>query len=563
MAVHGYVTHALANRRKLVWLVASYILAFELIAAFALTLLLLFWDPANTILNNPFGYAIRYTIPVALVAALLFRIFYHGHVKHVTRRLSIIALSPERESDANARRFLRIAEEQCITLGIRLPQFGIIEAEEPNALTVGATRDTGLIAVTRGLLEVLDDDELATVLAHEASHIRNGDTKILAANHALMRTSVNIQVNNPLRMESPIQVVLILALPFFLPILLAGGAVTMLAMQMSFQARRGISLSRDLIADGDAVRLTHFPDALIGALKKISGRGAFPESERFDTLLFCGGVSAGLNSGERIKAIASLGHSMMDTARVRRDTRPGGVRTLFQASPVAARKPQGDFRWAPPPMPSLLEILARPKCWAEWHNACVDYGEWKEGEKRDALGLKPKMYIPLAATMMFLLIFHWPTDGDFLGVLALFNPASLMAMAAPGADTIPIFPGASPDARYKQGMLSALIMGATIISVSIPGLRERLYPHVDWNQRKRKSAGELFNIAAHKWSKPTQQENAVEQELARFKRDAGLDRATPLPTPFYNEPANQVVARQPEPHLQMQPQRTSFGRKGL
>jgi len=51
-----------------------------------------------------------------------------------------------------------------------------------------------LIAVTRGLLDTLDDDELAAVLAHEASHIRHGDTKLLAANHALMRTAVVLQM---------------------------------------------------------------------------------------------------------------------------------------------------------------------------------------------------------------------------------------------------------------------------------------------------------------------------------------------------------------------------------
>jgi heat shock protein HtpX len=559
MAVHGYVTHAAANRRKLGWLIASYIVAFELIAAFALTVLLMFWDPANTILTNPLGYAIRYTIPVALVAALLFRLFYHGHLEHVNQRLSITALSLEREKDANARRFLRIAEEQCIALGIRLPQFGIIEAEEPNALTVGATRDTGLIAVTRGLLETLDDEELACVLAHEASHIRNGDTKVLAANHALMRTSVNIQVNNALRMENPIQVVLILAFPFFLPILLAGGAVTMLAMQMSFHARRGISLSRDFIADGDAVRLTHFPDALVSALKKIEGRGEFAGSELFESLLFCGGASAAEKIKSRTEAIITFGQSIVDANRIRRDTRPAGARTLFRAAPVPASKLSYKDMGAPPPMPSLLEILARPRCWVEWHNHCVDYGEWKEGEKRDMLGIKPQMYLPLAATMVFLIVFHWPLDGNFAGVMALFNPTSLLAMAAPGAETIAVFPGASPDARLKQGILSAIIMGAAFISVSIPGLRERIYPNVDWTKAKRKSASELLTIAAYNWTRPSRHEDAVEQELAKFKLDSNIDLSRVQHFQTYHPPSSAP----PEPPLQAQPQRPTFGRKGI
>ena len=51
MAVHGFVTHAAANRRKLWWLVASYIAAFQIICAFALIVLLAIHDPGNTIIT--------------------------------------------------------------------------------------------------------------------------------------------------------------------------------------------------------------------------------------------------------------------------------------------------------------------------------------------------------------------------------------------------------------------------------------------------------------------------------------------------------------------------------
>jgi heat shock protein HtpX len=574
MAIHGYVTHAAANRRKLGWLIASYIVAFELIAAVALTVLLLFWDSGNTILTNPLGYAIRYTIPVALAAALVFRLFYHGHIKHVTERLAIIALQPGFETDANVKRFLRIAEEQCLALGIRLPQFGIINAPEPNALAVGATRDRGMIAVTRGLLDTLDDEELAAVLAHEAAHIRNGDTKILAANHALMRTSVNMQVNNPLRLESHMQVVLILAMPFFLPILLAGGAVTMFAMQMSFQARRGISLTRDLIADAEAVRLTHFPEALASALQKISGRGAFAGSERFETLLFCGGASAKEKNHpsltKRIETIRSLGQSMMDANRIRRDTRPRHLAPVFQ--PVR-HEPQAPLRGktsAPPPMPSLLQILVRPKCWVEWHNACVDYGEWKENDKRDALGLQAKMYIPLAAAITFLLIFHWPSNGDYVGVLQLFNPAALISMASPSAESIVMFPGASAEAVQKQAFITIPIMAFFIIASSIPGLRELVYPHVDWTKKKKKSVAELLTDAAQTWSTPSFQESAndawaqpsfqekvIERELAKFKAKAELHDHDNMPPP--TNTARPIM--QPEHATPAPMQRATFGRK--
>jgi hypothetical protein len=191
MAVHGYVTHAAYNRRLTVALAAAYVVAFEVIAVFCLTWFLLIWDHEHTVLSNPAGYALRYAAPVALITGLVFWWLYRGHADAVARSLDVRLVERAQEP-----RFVAIAEEQCTALGVRLPRFGIIEADEPNALTVGEGPNAGLIAVTRGLLATLDDDELAAVLAHEASHIRHGDTKVLAANHALMRTAVILQTHN-------------------------------------------------------------------------------------------------------------------------------------------------------------------------------------------------------------------------------------------------------------------------------------------------------------------------------------------------------------------------------
>jgi heat shock protein HtpX len=578
----GYVTHARDNARRVRWLLFSYILAFELLAAFALTLLLLFTDPQSTIITNPLGYAIRYTLPVALVAGILFRMFYHGHCDHVKRKLGIEIIFSQM-GDAQGKRFVRIAEEQCLALGVRLPRFGIIEAAELNALAVGATRDDGLIVVTRGLLEQLDDEEVAAVIAHEVAHIRNGDTKLLAANHALMRTSVNFQVNNPLRIESRTQLLLVLALPFFLPILLAGGAATTLAMQMSFQARRGISLARDLIADGDAVRVTLFPEALASALRKVAGRGEFAGSEYFKALLFCGGVSASVGRRafveERLKAINTLGGAMMQAGRVRRDTRPGGAQPRFGHRGVVApvkREPMS----APPRAPSLTDMAFNPRCWIDWHNQCVDYWEWKEDDKRDALGLKPKMYLPLAAVVTFMIIFLWPSDGNYRGAIQLFNPAALVQMASSTQGTfstqnctagsvngqcgaqadqsgdLAIFPEASEEARRKQGMLTFVIMVIMVFGTAIPGVREALYPNVDWDAQKRQKPKTLTDmISSYAKQKGDSIEARVDREFARL-RDAHergeLGERFALPS----------AAEEPIPERIM-PRAAGFGRKGL
>ena len=431
MAVQGYVTHAAYNRRLTGWLIAGYVLAFELIAAFALTLILLIFDPEHTIISDPLGYALRYAIPVAAFAWLQFWFLYRGHAKAIARRLEVRPVTRIEEP-----RLLRIAEEQCIALGIRQPRFGIIEAAEPNAVTVGEGPARGLVAVTRGLIDRLDDDELAAVLAHEASHIRNGDTKVLAANHALMRTAVILQTHNPLRLEDWRQLILVLFLPAILLIFLASGAATMASMKLARAARRGLRLSRDHIADGEAVRVTHFPEALVSALHKIGGRGAFPGSERCEGLLFDGRADHEGGSHpaveERIAAITALGAGLLDPGRARRDTRAGRPATGFgrRATAGVAAPPPVVVEKPEEPSLAMLGLLFtdRDRFW-KWQNACIDSFEWRESDRRNTFGIAPQMTIPLAMTMTFLLVFHWPTDGDFSRMRSLFNPTAIVDVA--------------------------------------------------------------------------------------------------------------------------------------
>lgn len=439
MAAQGYLTHAAENRRLTGWLIAGYVLAFQLIGAFALTIFLLIFDPANTILSNPLGYAVRYALPLAALTGLQFWYLYRGHADAVRRSLDIRAVTRLDEP-----RFVRIAEEQCIALGIRQPRFGVIEVEAPNAVTVGEGPTRGMIAVTRGLIDRLDDEELAAVLAHEASHIRNGDTRLLAANHALMRTTVILQTHNPLRLEDWRQLLLVLLLPPMLLIMLASGTVTMASMRLARAARRGLKVSRDHIADGEAVRVTHFPEALAGAICKVSGQGAFPGSERYEAALFDGVADheGGTHptAQDRIEAINALGRGLMQPGRFRRDTReskPAGgggfgsklVLKPALAAPALARNTDD----LPPLDKPSLESLAlfftdREKFW-RWQNACIDAQEWRADQPRNIFGVAPHLTIPLAMVVTFLLVLHWPTNGDFTRMSRMFSPTAMVDIA--------------------------------------------------------------------------------------------------------------------------------------
>ncbi len=464
MAVHGYVTHAARNRRFTALLVLGYIVAFELIGAFVLTMLLLIVDQEHTILSDPVGYALRYGLPVAIFSALLFRRLYRGHADAVMHGLGVQIVSR-----ADEPRFVAIAEQACTTLGVRLPRFGVLDVNEPNALTIGEGPNCGLIVVTRGLLERLDDDELLAVLAHEASHIRQGDTRLLAANHALMRTTVLLQIHNPLRFEDWRQMILPLLLPPLLLVMLAGGATTMAAMTLARFARRGLKLGRDHIADGEAVRVTHFPEALLSALVKIGGHGAFVGSQRVEGALFDGpadhegGTHPAIEA--RRDAISKLGQGMMDSSRQRRDTRSAprarfgharSARLLYPAD--ATGRPL-----EPPPTATLGRFVQRftdPDAHRQWQEACIAWCEWRVSDGRNAIGLAPMMIIPVAAIAMFLLVFWWPADGDLSKLAARFGPGALVEMAREvnsGPECIgPSYrDGICPEYQYSPGQLAA------------------------------------------------------------------------------------------------------------
>lgn len=432
MQAAGYITHAAQSRRQALWRFAAYILSFELIAAFVLILPLLFLDMDHSILTNPHGYLARYSMPVALVGGLLFIDSYFGHAREVAKTLDARFVTRAEEP-----RFVALAEEACTTLGVRLPKFAVIEQPQPNAVTVGEGPVRGMIAVTRGLLDQLDDDELLAVLAHEASHIRQGDTRILAANYALMRTAVNFQTHNPLRIEDWRQLMIPLFIPPALPIILASSAVTMLAMKTARAARRGIKLSRDHVADGEAVRVTHYPEALISALGKVGGRGGFNNSWRAEDLLFDGRAD---NEGgshpamrDRIAAITALGRDLMSPTRMRRDSRPqtpGGFGRRGVVDTPSAYLADGKPVAEPPRnLLHFLHVLTNREAMREWQHASVSWAEWRASDNRNSFGLTPRMVIPVLAIAMFHLVFYWPADGNWRGFAQRFSPAVIVDVA--------------------------------------------------------------------------------------------------------------------------------------
>ena len=167
-----------------------------------------------------------------------------------------------------------MVENLSITAGLPMPTVEIIETEALNAYASGLDPADASVAVTRGLLETLTKDELETVLAHELTHIRNRDTRLMVVAlifvgilaygaQTLGRTVWGDKHGQPLAGAD-------------IPLFLVAALVAGLAHLFGVLTRFALSRTREYLADAGAVELTKMPEALVSSLRKISGREDIP-----------------------------------------------------------------------------------------------------------------------------------------------------------------------------------------------------------------------------------------------------------------------------------------------
>ena len=149
----------------------------------------------------------------------------------------------------------RLVENLSITAGIPTPKIYLITDPAANACATGRKPETASIAVTTGLLQILSKQELEGVIAHELSHIKNYDIRIMTLVVVLFRRG-NSQDSQ--------QATVIL---FFIGILLA-----ILSPLFAQLIKFAVSRSREYLADASASLLTRYPDGLAQALQKIAAQ---------------------------------------------------------------------------------------------------------------------------------------------------------------------------------------------------------------------------------------------------------------------------------------------------
>lgn len=163
-------------------------------------------------------------------------------------------------------RLYNTVENLTITAGLPMPRVYIINDPAPNAFATGRDPKHAVVAATTGLLDIMDNNELTAVMAHELSHVKNYDIRVSMITFGLVCV-VGLIADLGTRMifltrarddedNSPIGLIVVLL-------------VSLLAPIAASLAQLAVSREREYLADASAVQLTRYPEGMISALKKL------------------------------------------------------------------------------------------------------------------------------------------------------------------------------------------------------------------------------------------------------------------------------------------------------
>lgn len=217
---------------------------------------------------------------------------------------------PVPEDDPKYRQLMNVVDEMAIAAGLPRPKVYLVPDQDPNAFATGRDPAHASIAVTEGLVERLSRDELQAVVAHEMSHIRNYDIRLMTVVASLIGTVLLIT-------EFGTRVVRfgggkggkkdskggggglgILMLVWVVALILAPVISQLLAMAVSRQ--------REFLADASGAELTRNPIALAAALQKITDANEPTQAVKRGTAHLCIADPLGRKANEREGFMADL-----------------------------------------------------------------------------------------------------------------------------------------------------------------------------------------------------------------------------------------------------------------
>ena len=212
-------------------------------------------------INDPVQSSLRTLPVVTILVGLWFIIAWFSHSAMINKATGSRPL--ERKEN---KRVYNLVENLCITVGQKMPKVNIIDDDSLNAFASGINNRSYTISLSRGIIDKLNDDELEGVIAHELTHIRNKDVRLLIISvvfvgifafvtQMLLRTFMYGGGRRGNKNGAAIIIIMLLAaVGWFLSTLF----------------RFALSRKREYLADAGAAELTRKPGALASALRKVS-----------------------------------------------------------------------------------------------------------------------------------------------------------------------------------------------------------------------------------------------------------------------------------------------------
>ncbi len=222
------------------------------------------------------NYEFLRTVPFVILGVLVwFTIAWFSHSAMINSATSAKPL--ERKEN---KRIYNLVENLCISVGMPMPKVNIIEDDSLNAFASGLDAKTYTVTLSRGIINKLDDRELESVIAHELTHIRNRDVKLLIISivfvgifafisEALFRSLRFGSLGRGKKGSAGVAVVIALVL-------------ALLGYLLASLFRFALSRKREYLADAGSAELTRNPLALASALRKISADPTIEAVERKD-----------------------------------------------------------------------------------------------------------------------------------------------------------------------------------------------------------------------------------------------------------------------------------------
>lgn len=235
-------------------------------------------------------------VAVVVIASLVKWLMLRGGGRRVAESLGGRLLLPN-SKDFYERRLLNVVEEMAIASGMPVPPVYVLEDESINAFAAGYQPSDAVIGVTRGCMKQLSRDQLQGVLAHEFSHIFNGDMRLNIRLMAVLFGILFIGIIGRFLLDSSSRSMryrssnskdnsgaAMLGLGLGLVVIGYGGVF------FGNLIKAAVSRQREFLADASAVQFTRNPDSIGGALKVIGyGAGSeisSPEREETAHLFF-------------------------------------------------------------------------------------------------------------------------------------------------------------------------------------------------------------------------------------------------------------------------------------